>query len=61
MISYLTTPFKWFFKLEAASGFVLLIGAGVALTLSNSALSEYYFNRTKINIFPRVIVSSPIA
>ena len=44
MISYLTTPFKWFFKLEAASGFVLLIGAGIALTLSNSALSEYYFN-----------------
>ena len=44
MISYLTTPFKWFFKLEAASGLVLLIGAAAALTISNSDLSEYYFN-----------------
>jgi len=44
MINYLTAPFKWFFKLEAASGLVLLIGAVVALTLSNSDLSEYYFN-----------------
>ena len=44
MINYLTAPFKWFFKLEAASGLVLLIGAVVALTLSNSDLSDYYFN-----------------
>jgi len=44
MINYLTAPFKWFFKLEAASGLVLLIGAVVALILSNSDLSEYYFN-----------------
>ena len=44
MINYITTPFKWFFKLEAASGLVLLIGAAVALVLSNSNLSEYYFN-----------------
>ena len=44
MINYLTAPFKWFFKLEAASGLVLLVGAVVALTLSNSDLSEYYFN-----------------
>jgi len=36
MINYLTAPFKWFFKLEAASGLVLLVGAVVALTLSNS-------------------------
>ena len=44
MISYLTAPFRWFFKLEAASGLVLLIGAVIALILSNSILSDYYFN-----------------
>ena len=44
MINYITAPFKWFFKLEAASGLVLLIGAMVALVLSNSDLSVYYFN-----------------
>ena len=44
MITYLTSPFKWFFKLEAASGLVLLMGAIVALILSNSVLSDYYFN-----------------
>ena len=44
MINYVTAPFKWFFKLEAASGLVLLIGAAVALFLSNSNLNEYYFN-----------------
>jgi NhaA family Na+:H+ antiporter len=27
MINYLSKPFKWFFKLEAASGLVLLIAA----------------------------------
>ena len=43
MIDYLTKPFKWFFKLEAASGFVLLIAAVIALILSNSDWSEYYF------------------
>ena len=44
MITYLTEPFRWFFKLEAASGLVLLIGAVIALILSNSVLSDYYFN-----------------
>ena len=44
MINYITAPFKWFFKLEAASGLVLLIGAMVSLALSNSDLSVYYFN-----------------
>ena len=43
MINYITTPFKWFFKLEAASGLVLLIAAAIALILSNSDLSGYYF------------------
>ena len=44
MINYFTAPFRWFFKLEAASGLLLLIGAIIALILSNSNLSEYYFN-----------------
>ena len=44
MINYISVPFKWFFKLEAASGLLLLIGAIIALILSNSNLSEYYFS-----------------
>ena len=44
MITYLTTPFKWFFKLEAASGLMLLITAVIALILSNSVLSNNYFD-----------------
>ena len=44
MINYLTKAFKWFFKLEAASGFLLLIAAIIALILSNSNISNYYFN-----------------
>ena len=44
MIYYITAPFKWFFKLEAAGGLVLLIAAVIALILSNSDLSELYFN-----------------
>ena len=43
MIDYITTPFKWFFKLEAASGLMLLIAAVVALIVSNSNLSDFYF------------------
>ena len=43
MINYITAPFKWFFKLEASGGLVLLIAAAIALFLSNSDLSEYYF------------------
>ena len=30
MIYYISKPFKWFFKLEAASGLVLLISAIIA-------------------------------
>ncbi len=44
MIKNLSKPFKWFFKLEAASGLVLLIAAIVALIISNSNYSELYFN-----------------
>jgi len=43
MINYLSKTFKWFFKLEAASGLVLLFSAVVALIISNSELSEIYF------------------
>ena len=44
MIQYISKPFKWFFKLEAASGLVLLIAAILALFISNSNLSEFYFH-----------------
>ena len=44
MINYLSSPFKWFFKLEAASGLVLLIAALVALIVSNSSYSGTYFH-----------------
>jgi len=43
MINYITAPFKWFFKLEAASGLVLLLAAIVALVLSNTNFSDLYF------------------
>ena len=44
MIVYITSPFKWFFKLEAASGMLLLGAAVIALFLSNSDFSASYFN-----------------
>ena len=43
MLRYLSSPFIWFFKLEAASGLVLLISAILALIVSNSDLSKIYF------------------
>jgi NhaA family Na+:H+ antiporter len=43
MIKNLSRPFIWFFKLEAASGLVLLIAAIIALVVSNSIYSELYF------------------
>jgi NhaA family Na+:H+ antiporter len=43
MINYISKPFKWFFKLEAASGLILLIAAILALVVSNSIISESYF------------------
>jgi NhaA family Na+:H+ antiporter len=42
MIQYISKPFKWFLKLEAASGLVLLFAAAIALIISNSSLSTYY-------------------
>ena len=44
MINYITAPFKWFFKLEAASGLILLIAAVIALLLSNSNIGYLYFD-----------------
>ncbi len=43
MINYITAPFRWFFKLEAASGLILLLAAVIALILSNTNLSDLYF------------------
>ncbi len=51
MINYITSPFKWFFKLEAASGILLLISAIAALIVSNSELSSYYFNTLNEYLF----------
>jgi Na+:H+ antiporter, NhaA family len=51
MIQYISKPFKWFFKLEAASGLVLLIAAIFALLISNSNLSELYFNTLEKYLF----------
>ena len=51
MIKTLSKPFKWFFKLEAASGLVLLIAAIIALVISNSNYSELYFNTLKQYLF----------
>ena len=48
MISYITKPFKEFFKLEAASGIFLLIAAALALIISNSFLSDKYFETLSI-------------
>ena len=51
MINYLTGPFKWFFKLEAASGLLLLVSAVLALLLSNSSLSNLYFDTLTSYLF----------
>ena len=51
MINYISKPFKWFFKLEAASVLILLISAILALIISNSAYSSYYFGYLEKYIF----------
>ena len=51
MINYITSPFKWFFRLESASGLVLLISAVIALIISNSSLSSLYFNTLEHYLF----------
>ena len=51
MINYISKPFKWFFKLEASSGLVLLLAAIVALIISNSNLAELYFSTLNEYLF----------
>ena len=51
MINYISKPFRWFFKLEAASGLVLLISAILALIISNSSFSYLYFETLEKYIF----------
>tara|TARA_Y100000996_G_scaffold401293_1_gene372087 strand:- start:1226 stop:2398 length:1173 start_codon:yes stop_codon:yes gene_type:complete len=51
MINYLSKPFIWFFKLEAASGLVLLFAAIIALLISNSIFSDLYFSTLEEYLF----------
>ena len=51
MINYISQPFKWFFKLEAASGLVLLFAAVIALYISNSNFAELYFDTLNKYLF----------
>ncbi len=51
MINSISKPFKWFFKLEAASGLVLLFAAIIALIISNSSLSNLYFSTLNEYLF----------
>jgi len=51
MLKYISSPFKWFFKLEAASGLILLISAIIALVVSNSSYDSIYFNTLNKYIF----------
>ncbi len=51
MINYISKPFKWFFKLEAASGLVLLFAAIIALFISNSDLADLYFTTLNKYLF----------
>jgi len=51
MIQKITKPFKWFFKLESASGLFLLLSAIIALIISNSNFSNLYFENLNKYIF----------
>ena len=51
MLRYLSSSTKSFFKLEAASGLLLLISAVIALIISNSSLSSLYFQTLDKYIF----------
>ncbi len=51
MLKYISSPFRWFFKLEAASGLILLISAIVALIISNSSYSKIYFDTLNQYLF----------
>ena len=56
MIQILTKPFKEFFRLESASGLVLLFSAAIALIISNSDFANLYFDT--LNTYFAVGVSS---
>ena len=51
MINNISKPFRWFFKLEAASGLVLLFAAIIALFISNSGLANLYFETLNKYLF----------
>ena len=51
MIQKITKGFTSFFKLEAASGIVLLFAAVIALFISNSELSILYFSTLETYLF----------
>ena len=51
MIQKITKSFVSFFKLEAASGIVLLFAAIIALIISNSELSTLYFSTLEKYLF----------
>jgi len=51
MFRYITNSFRWFFKLEAASGLLLLVAAIIALIVSNSNYSDLYFSTLNKYLF----------
>ncbi len=51
MINHISKPFKWFFKLEAASGLILLFAAIIALFISNSEFADLYFTTLNKYLF----------
>ena len=51
MINFISQPFKWFFKLESASGLILLIAAIIAIFLSNSNYANIYFDTLNKYLF----------
>ncbi len=51
MINYITNSFRWFFKLEAASGIVLLFSAIIALIISNTNYASLYFDTLNQYLF----------
>tara|TARA_B100001121_G_scaffold308975_1_gene334415 strand:+ start:79 stop:1251 length:1173 start_codon:yes stop_codon:yes gene_type:complete len=51
MIRQITNSFKWFFKLEAASGLILFFAAIIALIISNSNYENLYFETLNKYLF----------
>jgi|TARA_B100001741_G_scaffold303574_1_gene293838 NhaA family Na+:H+ antiporter len=47
MIQHISKPFKYFFKLESASGLLLLFAAVIAMIISNGTYSDIYFDVLK--------------